>query len=113
MEVFMNKKTAGVIFVSAIMSLILFISVGNAQTVPAAQELGFPDVKYISLKKEICQDCHGESLVDAHHVTQQALAGQCASCHTVNTAPEKMGVLLVRDCMQCHMETPHNKTKYG
>jgi uncharacterized protein YlaI len=77
-----------------------------AQYVP--QEIGFKDVKFTSLKKEMCQECHGDSLVEDHHSTSDAVAGNCVVCHGVRTEPGSVGVSLERNCMVCHNESPHH-----
>jgi hypothetical protein len=88
---------------------LLFVGIIFAQTVP--QKIGFTDLKFESLKKEVCQDCHESSMVDTHHDTKEAVAGNCASCHTVSTQPGSVGVSLKRDCMTCHEQSPHHATE--
>ena len=77
-----------------------------AQYVP--QEIGFKDVKFTSLQKEMCYECHGSSLVEDHHNTSNAVAGNCVACHNVQTQPGNVGVVLERNCMICHNESPHH-----
>ncbi|NOZ61640.1 MAG: hypothetical protein GXO74_08150 [Calditrichaeota bacterium] len=102
-----NQALSAVLFIT----FIFFLSTANAQQAPVAQDVGLLDVEYSSLTKQVCQDCHGTSLADTHHETQIAQSGQCVTCHSVSTTPGQMGVVLQRDCMKCHTETPHHKTE--
>ena len=74
------------------------------------QKIGMTDVKFENLDKKVCIGCHGDSLVDKHHETQKAVAGECTSCHSVSTKDGKTGVRLTRNCMSCHKSSPHHAT---
>jgi len=104
------KRKKGVFLTVSFIGLsFLLVGAVVAQTVP--QQVGFKDVAFSSLDKKGCQECHGESLVDAHHNTSQAVSGDCAACHSVSTEPGKVGVALQRDCMVCHTTSPHHATE--
>lgn len=94
---------------SAIGLSFLFVGIIFAQSAP--QEIGFLDVKFADLNKEVCVECHGSSVVDTHHDTEPAVSGDCVLCHSVSTQPGSIGVSLQRDCMVCHEESPHHKTE--
>ncbi|MGD2090294.1 MAG: cytochrome c3 family protein [Candidatus Aminicenantes bacterium] len=93
---------------------LFFLFMGSQFYVSAAtveQKIGFKDVAFSSLDKASCQACHEGSLVDTHHNTPPALAGDCASCHTVSTESGNIGVALERNCMSCHTTSPHHATE--
>jgi hypothetical protein len=99
-----RKEKAFLAFSVIGISLLLVGSI-FAQYVP--QKIGFKDVKFSSLDKGMCQECHGDSLVDDHHGTSNAVAGNCVACHNVQTQGT-VGVSLERNCMVCHTESPHH-----
>lgn len=90
---------------------LFFLFTGGIFANTAPQAIGLKDVVFQDLQKQVCQGCHGESLVDTHHNTNPAASGDCASCHTVSTQPGNVGVSLQRDCMVCHKESPHHGTE--
>jgi hypothetical protein len=92
-----------------IVALTLCVSTSSAMNV--TQTLGFKDVGFSSLNKQFCKGCHGDSLVETHHETGKFEAGACVFCHSVSQHDGNFGVVLLRDCMKCHMETPHHKTQ--
>jgi hypothetical protein len=92
-----------------IVALTLFISTAGAKNV--SQVIGFKDVGFSSLNKQFCKGCHGDSLVETHHETGKFEAGSCTFCHSVSQHNDNFGVVLLRDCMKCHKETPHHKTE--
>jgi hypothetical protein len=93
----------------AITSLALFISTAFAANV--SQDLGFNDVAYSSSNKLFCKGCHGDSLVETHHETGKFNAGACVFCHSVTKHDGEYGVVLLRNCMKCHLQTPHHQTE--
>jgi hypothetical protein len=103
-----QKKTVYAIFIT-ICLFVLFLGGLSAETI--SQQIGFRDVAFSSLIKTDCQKCHGESLVNDHHNTSQAVSGNCVACHSVSKEPGKLGVSLQRDCMICHQTTPHHKSE--
>ncbi len=74
------------------------------------QKIGILDVKFENLDKKVCIGCHGDSLVDKHHETQKAVAGDCISCHAVSAKEGKTAVRITRNCMSCHKHSPHHTT---
>lgn len=103
-----QKKTVFAIFIAIGLSVLLL---GNLSAENIPQQIGFKDVAFSSLMKKDCQTCHGESLVNDHHNTSQAVSGNCVACHQVSKEPGKVGVSLQRDCMICHQTTPHHKSE--
>lgn len=100
-----RREIAFLAFSVISLSLLLVGSI-FAQYVP--QKIGFPDVKFTSLKKEVCQECHASSMADDHHSTSNAVSGNCVACHNVQTQPGNVGVSLERNCMACHEQSPHH-----
>jgi hypothetical protein len=90
------------------LSLLLVGSI-LAQYVP--QKIGFLDVKFANLDKEQCQECHGDSMVEEHHSTSNAVSGNCVACHSVRTQAGNVGVSLERNCITCHEQSPHHITE--
>lgn len=105
----MMKKIIAVSVFILFFTSVLFISIAGAKNV--SQYLGFKDVKFSNLNRDFCADCHGKSLVDTHHATAKAKAGECVFCHSVSKGDGESTVVLVRDCLQCHKESPHHKTQ--
>ena len=103
---YVRKQGRRVFIFSFIGLSFLLVGILFAQSVP--QAVGFKDVAFSSLNKAGCQDCHGESLVDSHHNSKAAVAGDCAVCHSVSTQSGNVGVSLQRDCMVCHKTSPHH-----
>lgn len=89
----------------------LALNISNASAKSVSQDFGIKDVAYSSLNKQFCKECHGDSLVETHHETGKFEAGACVFCHAVTQNNENFGVVLLRDCMKCHLETPHHKTE--
>ena len=104
-----TKKERLFLALGAIGLSFLFVGIIFAQTVP--QKIGFMDVKFVDLNKELCSECHESSMVDTHHSTDYAVSGDCVRCHSVSTQPGSMGVSLQRDCMTCHEKSPHHATE--
>jgi hypothetical protein len=104
-----KKKEKAFLAFSVISLSLLLVGSIFAQTV--LQKIGFKDVKFSSLSKELCQECHMGSLVDTHHNTSNAVSGNCVFCHKVQTQAGNVGVLLDRNCMTCHTESPHHATE--
>ncbi len=105
-----QKQKEKVFLAFSVVSLsFLFVWSIFAQNVP--QEIGFKDVKFSSLNRELCQECHGSSLVDTHHDTSHAVSGNCVFCHGVQTQAGDAGVSLERNCMSCHEQSPHHATE--
>lgn len=107
-----KRKGTLIIFCTICLSFLFagtIYAVKRMKVVP--QKIGYKDVKFSSLKKKACGDCHESSMVNAHHATKRAVSGNCASCHKVSTKPGKIGVALKRDCRSCHKKSPHHKTK--
>ena len=75
------------------------------------QDLGIRDVTFTHLNQGVCRGCHGDSLADRHHGTQNATTGNCVFCHKVSKASDTFGVTLTRDCMKCHLKSPHHQTQ--
>lgn len=88
-----------------------FLVVGSIFARYVPQNIGFKDIKFADLAKELCQDCHESSMVDTHHNTQNAVSGNCVFCHNVQTQPGNAGVSLDRNCMACHEQSPHHATE--
>lgn len=88
-----------------------FLLAGSIFSKAVPQNMGFKDVKYTSLTKEVCQECHSGSLADTHHNTNEAVSGNCVFCHSVQTESGNVGVSLERNCMVCHQQSPHHATK--
>jgi hypothetical protein len=84
-----------------------------AQHIDAAvpQNIGFKDVKFDQLSKPVCVECHGDDLVGTHHETKNAVSGNCVFCHQVATSGDNVGVTLSRNCMTCHVKSPHHETE--
>jgi hypothetical protein len=77
----------------------------------APQNIGFKDVAFNDLTQGACRGCHGESLADRHHGTKNAASGNCVFCHKVSTDAKNQGVDLTRDCLKCHLKSPHHLTE--
>jgi hypothetical protein len=105
----MIKKIIALHFFFIIVVLTFCISPVHAINV--SQTIGFRDVGFSSLNKQFCKGCHGDSLVDTHHETSKFEAGACVFCHTVSSHDGTFGVVLQRDCLKCHLESPHHKTE--
>jgi hypothetical protein len=68
-----------------------------------SQEVGVYDTVYWELDETDCRHCHGNSLVDRHHLTDIVVVYRlCTPCHEV--IPEPPYVVIVRDCVTggCH-----------
>lgn len=105
----MSKRILVVPVFCIVAALTLCISSVSAKNV--SQTLGFKDVAFSSLNKQFCKGCHGDSLVETHHETAKFDAGACAFCHTVSKHNGNLGVVLQRDCLKCHLDSPHHKTE--
>lgn len=114
----MEENQMKIKFISKLIKIVCTIFVASlmftshqtkAQSV--TQNIGLPDVEFSSLTKNVCHNCHGESLVNDHHATVKAKTGKCTECHTTSTEAGKMGVVLQRDCMKCHTKSPHHETE--
>ncbi|MCK4764033.1 MAG: hypothetical protein KAW12_17670 [Candidatus Aminicenantes bacterium] len=90
---------------------LVFLFSGSLFAEGIAQDIGFKDVGFTGINKAICQGCHGDSQVDAHHGTSYATSGDCSHCHKVSTEPGKIGVALERECKACHKKSPHHETQ--
>lgn len=105
-----QKHKKGALFVIAIIGLsVLFAWSIFAQDIP--QKIGFKDLEFSALNRDSCVDCHGDALVQTHHETKPAVAGDCISCHAVSKSPGNVGVALERNCMNCHTKSPHHRTE--
>lgn len=106
-----KKKTVIMIAFSAAFCFLLASAIFAAVMMNGVpQKIGNVDVKFETLDKKICVGCHGDSLVDKHHETPKAVAGDCSSCHSVSTKDGKTAVRLARNCMSCHKNSPHHTT---
>lgn len=105
----MFKKSILLPFFIIIAAATLCIS--PAYSTNVSQTIGFKDIGFSSLNKQFCKGCHGDSLVDTHHSTAKFEAGACVFCHNVSQKNGDFGVVLQRDCLKCHLETPHHKTE--
>ncbi|MDY6935130.1 MAG: hypothetical protein SVZ03_13030 [Spirochaetota bacterium] len=75
------------------------------------QKIGFKDLQFVNLNRPLCEDCHGDSLADAHHGTKNAISGKCNACHNISTKAGSVGVSLEKNCIQCHKKSPHHNTE--
>lgn len=104
----MMKNVRRLLF-SGLTGMVFLVTLNlNSAAQSVTQDLGILDVEFSGLNKGICQDCHGESLVNDHHGTAQAKSGNCVACHGLT---EKTGIKLTRNCMDCHKESPHHQTE--
>lgn len=106
-----QRKRAILVLCSAGLFFLFIGCLSDLSAATVAQKVGFKDVSFSGLNKASCQPCHGESLVDTHHQTEPAVAGDCSSCHAVSTQAGNIGVALERNCMGCHKASPHHSTE--
>ena len=104
-----KQKEKAFLAFSVICLSFLLVGLIFAKTVP--QKIGFKDVKFTSLNKKLCQECHGDSLSDTHHSTKHAVSGNCVFCHSASAQSGSVGISLERNCMVCHEQSPHHATE--
>ncbi|TFH38774.1 MAG: hypothetical protein E4G94_11865, partial [ANME-2 cluster archaeon] len=87
---------------------------------PANQNLGIPDITFGEFSEPECRECHtatgtaigsdpnSNSVPDRHHLLVPTESYECMDCHPVN--PEGGLGEVIRDCLQCHLSTPHHET---
>ena len=79
---------------------------------PANQNIGFYDTNISSLGPASCHaatPCHGSddtAIANRHHLLVPRGEWKCQDCHPVDPSdPEGYGVVIERDCIQCHNGT--------
>ena len=87
---------------------------------PVNQYLGITDTTFNAFTETECRECHtatgtaiGEdpnpnSVADRHHLLVPSGEYGCIDCHPV--LPDSSGISITRDCLQCHLATPHHET---
>jgi hypothetical protein len=63
------------------------------------QNIGIYDTYYENLKESDCRACHGASVTERHHGTENALMGNCFFCHLGFPFSET-----TKDCTSCHVD---------
>ena len=99
-----------------LLSAILFLSIASAYALvpppPANQNIGFYDTDINQLTATTCHNtapCHGSddtAIANRHHLLVPGGEWNCQNCHPVDPgAPDGYGVVMERDCIQCHNGT--------
>jgi hypothetical protein len=105
------KKT---IIIPAIALFLVLAGIGMALVPPppANQNIGFYDTNVSSLTATTCHSatpCHGSddtAIANRHHLLVPTGEWLCVDCHPVDPgAPGGYGVVMERDCIQCHNGT--------
>jgi hypothetical protein len=74
---------------------------------PAEQKLGIYDTVYSGFDEAGCRDCHSSGVPNTHHLLVQNAGYKCTDCHPPGP---NGGVVVIRDCVECHTASPHHKT---
>ncbi len=103
---------------------------------PVRQSIGIFDGDFSNLQEADCRLCHESSVdptsnVDRHHLLYGQLIPEgsivpdpdadndsvpdvnygCLNCHEQDTSGDIITFIVVRDCLECHQQTPHHETE--
>ena len=103
----MKKKKY--LYLTAVIAVFMLIGVTMAliPPPPANQDLGIYDTMYGNFVEDECRGCHDSGVPNTHHLLVQSEGFECQDCHTVGPSG---GVIAIRDCLECHLASPHHQT---
>lgn len=70
---------------------------------PVNQNMGMYDTLFVNFTDSQCRTCHASGVPDTHHNLVAKGEYGCTNCHPV--LPDGSGIILIRDCIQCHDNT--------
>ena len=94
--------TASVVFL-----LLVNLAIALIPPPPANQNIGIYDTVFSDFNESECRECHSSGLVDRHHLLAQNEGYKCTDCHEF----DKNGLNFTRDCLHCHLSSPHHETE--
>ena len=108
----MNRK--GNIYLNG--AIVILALLGTAIAIipppPVNQDLGVYDTLFGDLAENECRVCHNSGVPDRHHLLVPNENYNCTDCHPVETQLDgTQAINLTRDCMACHLKTPHHETQ--
>ena len=70
---------------------------------PVNQNMGIYDSLFVNFTESNCRNCHASGVPSTHHNLAVTGTYVCTNCHPVDL--NGTGVILVRDCIECHDNT--------
>lgn len=106
-------KRRRILYGLTMLIVVLSISVALALVPPPPvnQDLGIYDTLCKEFSEEDCRACHSSDVPDTHHLLVRDAGYGCTDCHKVKTDPEGTGVGVIRNCVMCHVASPHHETQ--
>jgi hypothetical protein len=103
-------KRQRILYGLTILVAILSISIALAivPPPPVNQDLGLYDTVFGEFTEGECRACHSSGVPDTHHMLVPTKGYKCTDCHLLGPGG---GIdSPIRDCMVCHLESPHHYT---
>lgn len=106
-------KHRNILFSVIVIAAIAAMAMALVPPPPVNQNIGFYDTYVASLTQATCHTCHGSddtAIAERHHLLVPGGEYACQDCHPVDPVN---GVVMERDCIQCHSGTPWSENPTG